>query len=112
MQTMGELASVFLSGLPLGLQVPPCRVCSPCAKLVLQGSAACRCRSPATAVFSGSAGGGAEPKPQALVVSGTLALSPTRRGIKQAPGELKQLHTQAPAPGVSVLLFRDLVPCW
>ena len=44
---------------------------------------------------------------QALVVSGTLALSSTAVVIKQL-GELKQLHTRRAQLGVSVLLFQDL----
>ncbi|MDM5136096.1 monovalent cation:proton antiporter family protein [Aeromonas salmonicida] len=45
--------------------------------------------------------------PQALVVSGTLALSSTAVVIKQL-GEQKQLHTRRAQLGVSVLLFQDL----
>ena len=45
--------------------------------------------------------------PQALVVSGTLALSSTAVVIKQL-GELQQLHTRRAQLGVSVLLFQDL----
>lgn len=44
---------------------------------------------------------------QALVVSGTLALSSTAVVIKQL-GEQKQLHTRRAQLGVSVLLFQDL----
>ena len=45
--------------------------------------------------------------PQALVVSGTLALFSTAVVIKQL-GEQKQLHTRRAQLGVSVLLFQDL----
>lgn len=45
--------------------------------------------------------------PQALVVSGILALSSTAVVIKQL-GEQKQLHTRRAQLGVSVLLFQDL----
>ena len=45
--------------------------------------------------------------PQALVVSGTLALSSTAVVIKQL-GDQKQLHTRRAQLGVSVLLFQDL----
>lgn len=44
---------------------------------------------------------------QALVVSGTLALSSTAVVIKQL-GDQKQLHTRRAQLGVSVLLFQDL----
>ncbi|QSR44409.1 cation:proton antiporter [Aeromonas dhakensis] len=45
--------------------------------------------------------------PQALVVSGTLALSSTAVVIKQL-GDQKLLHTRRAQLGVSVLLFQDL----
>ena len=103
MQTIGELGIVFLM-FSLGLEFSLPRLLA-MRKLVLGvGSLQVLLTS---LLFFGLGWWWGLSLAQALVVSGTLALSSTAVVIKQL-GELKQLHTRRAQLGVSVLLFQDL----
>lgn len=103
MQTIGELGIVFLM-FSLGLEFSLPRLLA-MRKLVL-GVGSLQVLLTSLLLFGLGWWWGLS-LAQALVVSGTLALSSTAVVIKQL-GELKQLHTRRAQLGVSVLLFQDL----